>query len=302
MTPDASAEGWSLSGWKGWAGHACAILIGFLFIVSGLWKAIDPLGWTARIEQFKVPYSLSLPFTIALAIGETWAGLMLFVPRFRRWGAILAGILLLGFMGYMGVHYTEFKNMDCSCFPMLKRAIGPEFFIGDVAMLVLAGLAGWWVRMSNGVRGALVMLGAVAVFAAASYGVSVSRLTGTKAPDSIVADGQPIALNRGKVFLYFYDPQCMHCDAAARKMSKLNWGATRVIAVPTREKQFAGAFLNDTGLKALTTLDDAPLRALFPFTDPPFGVVLENGRQLGAISRFDETEPDESLRKFGLIE
>lgn len=293
---------WALSGWKGWTSHTAALLIGILFLVSGLWKAIDPLGWTIKIEQFRVPYSLSLPFTIALAIGETWGALMILVPRFRRWGAYLLCALLVGFMAYMGINYTDFKNMDCSCFPLLKRAIGPGFFIGDAVMLALAAIAAFWVKPSGGLRAAAVILGAVAVFAGVSYGISVSRLSGTKAPDSITADSKPFTLSHGRIFLYFYDPECMHCNDAAKKMGKLNWGVNKVVAIPTRQKQFAGAFLTDNGLKAVTALDDQPLRELFPFTDTPYGVVLENGRQKGVISRFDDPEPEQSLRKFGLIE
>ena len=43
--------------------------------------------------------------------------------------------------------------------------------------------------------------------------------TGTKAPDSITVDGKPYSLQHGKIFLFFYDPNCGHCDAAARTMS-----------------------------------------------------------------------------------
>jgi uncharacterized membrane protein YphA (DoxX/SURF4 family) len=292
---------WTLPRWKTYASHGAAILIALLFLVSGLWKITDPLGWTIKIEQFKVPYSLSLPFTILLAIGETWGAMMILVPRFRRWGAWLLSFLLIAFMVYMGIHYTEFRNMDCSCFPLLKRAVGPGFFISDFAMLVLAGVAGWWAPPSTNLRAAAVALGAVAVFAGVCYGVAASRVTGTPAPASIVADGQPFSLEHGRIFLYFYDPECMHCDAAARKMSKMKWGGTKVVALPTRQKQFAGAFLNDTGLRAVTCLEHEPLKQLFPFDSTPYGVILENGRQTGAISRFDDAEPGESLRKAGLV-
>jgi uncharacterized membrane protein YphA (DoxX/SURF4 family) len=135
---------WAIPRWKALGSHISAVVIGILFLVSGIWKITDPLGWTIKVEQFKVPYELSLAFTLALAISETWGGLMILVPAFRRWGAWLCALLLIGFMVYMGIHYSEFKNMDCTCFPLLKRAIGPEFFIGDAVMLALVALAGWW--------------------------------------------------------------------------------------------------------------------------------------------------------------
>lgn len=293
---------WQQTGWKSIAATTAAVLIGALFLVSGVWKLTDPLDWTTKIEQFKVPYSVSLPFTLALAVGETWGGFMILIPRFRRWGAILLSILLVGFMAYMGIHYAEFKNMDCSCFPLLKRAVGPGFFIGDGIMLALAAVAGWWSRPPSGMRAAAVCFGAIAVATGACYFVAQSRLAGTKAPETITAEGQPFSLEHGRVFLYFYDPECMHCDAAAKKMSKMTWGSTRVVAIPTRQQQFASGFLTDTKLKAVTSFDLDKLRTIFPFKDTPYGIALENGRQKGVVSRYDDSEPGDTLKKLGLVE
>ena len=293
---------WQQAGWKSIAATAAAVLIGVLFLVSGMWKLTDPLDWTTKIEQFKVPYSLSLPFTLALAIGETWGAVMILVPRFRRWGAILLSVLLVAFMAYMAIHYAEFKNMDCSCFPLLKRAVGPGFFVGDGLMLVLTALAGFWSRPPSGLRAAAVCLGAVVVATGACYFAAQSRVTGTKAPETITVNAQPYSLEHGRVFLFFYDPECSHCDAAAKKMSKMTWGSTRVVAIPTRQQQFAADFLRDTKLNAVASLDFEKLKQIFPFKDTPYGVVLENGRQKGVISRYDDPEPGESLKKFGLIE
>ncbi len=301
LAPLENASDWAMPFWKASSSHIAALVIGILFLVSGIWKITDPLGWTIKIEQFKVPYQVSLPFTLMLATGETWGGLMILVPAFRRWGAWLCALLLVGFMVYMGIHYNEFKSMDCSCFPLLKRAVGPGFFVGDAAMLLLAGIAGWWARPSMNLRGAAVALGAVVVFTGVCYGVAFSRVSGTQAPETIVADGQSFSLAHGRIFLYFYDPECMHCDAAARKMSKLKWGVTKIVAIPTRQKQFAGAFLKDTGLQAVTCLDHEPLKNIFSFESTPYGVALENGRQKGAVSRFDDGEPAESLRKLEMI-
>jgi uncharacterized membrane protein YphA (DoxX/SURF4 family) len=293
---------WPEETWKRFAATGAAILIGALFLVSGIWKITDPLEWTTKVEQFKVPYSLSLPFTLLLAVGETWGGLMILVPQFRRWGAILLSVLLVVFMAYMGIHYAEFKSMDCSCFPLLKRAVGPGFFVGDGIMLLLAAIAGLWSRPPSGYRAAAVCLGAVVVATGACYAAAQSRVTGTKAPETLIVNGQPYSIEHGRVFLYFYDPECMHCDAAAKKMSKMSWGSSRVVAIPTRQQQFAEAFLRDTGLKAVTSLELEKLKKVFPFTDTPYGIALENGRQKGAVSRYDDAEPGESLKKLGLVE
>jgi uncharacterized membrane protein YphA (DoxX/SURF4 family) len=302
--PMGAARSWDLPAWKTLSGHLAALLVTILFLVSGVWKIVDPFTFRTMAEQLKVPYMFSTPLTLALGIGETLAGVLVLVPRFRRWGAWLAILLLVAFMLYMGVNYSTLSGKDCSCFPFVKRAVSPGFFISDAVMLALAGLAAWWARPSNGLRGAAVILGVIVVFSAVSFGVNAARLTGTKAPESIVVDGQPFSLQHGKVFLFFYDPQCSHCDKAARDMSKMNWGDTKVLAIPTAEPQYAAAFLRDTGLKAGTSLELTNLKKVFPFkSDPPYGVALENGREKGVVPRYGENnEPESTLRPLGMIQ
>jgi hypothetical protein len=123
-----------------------------------------------------------------------------------------------------------------------------------------------------------------------------------KAPESITVDGQPYSLQQGEIFLFFYDPECMHCDAAARRMAKLNWKNTKVVAIPTHDNQFAAAFLHDTGLKAGTSLDLKLLRGTFQFVDPPYGVALERGHQKAVVASFEDAEPAATLHRIGFIE
>jgi hypothetical protein len=210
--------------------------------------------------------------------------------------------MLVVFMLYIGVNYGALAGKECSCFPIVKRTIGPAFFLGDGVMLLMAMLTGWWARPSENLRAALVVLGAVAVFAGVSFGVNATRQSGLKAPESITVDGQPFSLQQGEIFLFFYDPECMHCDAAARRMGKLNWKNTKVIAIPTHDFQFAGAFLHDTGLIAGTSLDLKLLRSTFQFVDPPFGVALHSGRQKAVVASFDDSEPAATLRRIGFVE
>lgn len=293
-----------LPAWKTVLGHFCALLVAILFLVSGVWKIIDPFTFRTMAEQLKVPYGLSTALTLGLGIGETAAGVLVVVPGFRRWGAWLAIFLLIAFMLYMGINYTTLAGKDCSCFPFVKRAVSAGFFISDAVMILLAVLAAWWARPSNGIRSAAVIVGAIAVFCGASFGVSAARQTGAEAPNSVIVDGQPFSLHHGKVFLFFYDPQCSHCDQAARDMSKMDWGSTKIIAIPTNAPQWAASFLHDTGLKAGTSLELDKLKKAFPFkTDPPYGVALENGHEKGAVPRYGSNgEPETTLRALGMLQ
>jgi uncharacterized membrane protein YphA (DoxX/SURF4 family) len=294
-----------LPAWKKAIGGICALLLAILFFTTGAWKLTDPYRWSEFLEELRVASTFALPGTLALGIGELLGGVLILVPRFRRWGAWLIGFLLVVFMVYIGTNYGALVGKDCSCFPLVKRTVGPAFFFEDGAMLLMAVVAGMWARASENLRAALVILGAVVVFAAASFGVNTARASGLQAPASITVDGKPFSLQDGKTFLFFYDPTCPHCEAAARKMAKLNWKDTNIVSIPIDTPQFAASFLHDTGLKAGTSNDLALLTKTFKFTSAPYGVALVRGHQKATVDvgLFEKDgEPAATLHGLGFIE
>ena len=287
--------------WKTKLSWVSAILLALVFLVSGLWKLADAPGAAVRMAQARVPQSLSLAGAIGFGIAETFTAVLLLVPRFRRWGAWLGGALLVAFMIFIGINYNALRGAECSCFPWVKRAVGPGFFIGDGIMLALAVLAGAWARRAQSMRSAMVILGAVTVFAAASYGVAAMRQTGTKAPDTVTVNGKPYSLQEGKILIFYFDPECLHCLDAAKRMSKLNWGDTRIVAVPINVPKFAQGFLDDTHLNAVISNDLPQLKKIFPYVNAPAGVALVNGREKMALTQFEDPEPADTLKKLGFI-
>jgi uncharacterized membrane protein YphA (DoxX/SURF4 family) len=288
--------------WKTTLSWVGAILLALLFLVSGLWKLTDATGAAVRMAQARVPQSLSLAAAIGFGIAETFTAVLLLVPRFRRWGAWLGGALLIAFMIFIAINYNALRGAECSCFPWVKRAVGPGFFIGDGIMLLLAVLAGKWASRARSMRTAMLILGVVTLFAAGSYGVAAMRQTGTKAPDAVTVNGQPYSLQDGKILIFYFDPECLHCLDAAKRMSKLNWGDTRIVAVPINVPQFAQGFLEDTHLKAVVSNDLRQLKKIFPFVSAPAGVALVNGREKMALTQFEEPEPVGTLKKIGFIQ
>jgi uncharacterized membrane protein YphA (DoxX/SURF4 family) len=300
--------------WKTMASHITAFFIAMLFIGAGVWKATDPYGWADKVENLLVMRELSLPLAIALGLVESLAGVLILVPRFRRWGSLLTMGLLAGFMIYIGVNYQALKGQDCTCFPPIHlpfgividftRAVGPEFFLGDAAMMVAAALAGWWARPSKSFRTAGVILGALTVFAGVSFGVAYTQKHNVQAPESVVVDGKPMSLREGRFFLFFYNPTCTHCMSAAETMGKLKFKDTTVIAFPLNDPQWAEGFLTDTKFTvAKTSLEAERLRQIFPFENYPYGVIIEDGRQTGIVDLYDENgEPEKTLRTLGAIE
>ena len=290
-----------LPGWKTALCWVAAVLLSFLFLISGLWKITDAQGAAVRMAQARVPESLSLAAALVFGIIETVGAVLVLVPRFRRWGALLTGFLLLAFMAYFALNYNLLRGADCSCFPWVKRVVGPGFFIGDSLMLLLAVFAGIWSRPPEGFRPAIMVLGAVVVFALVSYGTAAVRQTGVQAPETIAVDGQPYSLQHGKIFLYFFDPECMHCFDAAKRMSQYHWGDTKVVAIAIQQPQYAPQFLQDTGLRAAISTDLQKLKQVFPYTSTPAGVALEDGREKASLTKFEGEEPGATLKQLGLV-
>ena len=291
-------------GWRVALNWTAAILISIVFLVAGLWKASDPLGAAVRLAQAKVPEMLSVPAAIGFGIVETTCGILLLIPRFRQWGAWIASLLLVAFMIFIGIHYNELVGAECSCFPWVKRAVGPQFFVGDGIMLLLAIGAGMGARKSEGVRPAAIIMGAMAVFVLTSYGMALTRNTGTKAPESLTAlDGKQISLSEGKTFIYFFNPACLHCLEAGRKLATLNWGDTHFVGVPTENPQFGSFFMGKAGLEGRGPLakDLDALKKLFPFDLPPAAVAIENGYQKAMLLQFEGDEPASTLKKLGFV-
>ncbi|MCX7603845.1 MAG: DoxX family membrane protein [Bryobacteraceae bacterium] len=291
----------SLEGWRTWAAAACSLLLALLFLVAGLWKLSDPFATEARMTQALIPKPLAMPVALLAGIGETWIGVLLLVPRWRRWGAWLAAAALVVFMAYFGIFYNQLRGADCSCFPWLKRVVGVEFFVSDALMLAAALLGAAWSARSTHWKQASMALGVIIVMALAIYGATLTQRGGVQAPEQIVVDGKPFALREGRVLLFFFDPECSHCFQSAKELATLDWNGARVVVVPTVNPQWATAFLRDTGLRAGVSFDVMKLRQTFRFTDPPYAVALEDGRVRKEFTFAGGEDAPAALRQLGWI-
>jgi hypothetical protein len=289
--------------WKRTVAAVAAILLGLIFLVSGGYKVLSPFKAGEVLEQAQVPHGLGVLGAAALGTLELFAAFLLFTPRFRRWGGWLGSGLMIFFICWVGYFYHVLVGQECGCFPIIKRSVGPGFFAGDAVMLLFGLAAAAWGPRVVGFKLPAVVFAALVVFASASLGVNSFEQHNAQVPVPVIVDGKPMNLTHGKVFLFFYDPSCMHCDAAAKFMSKLNWGTTQIVAIPTVNPQWAASFLHDTHLKAATSLELDKLKKAFPFVDPPFGVALEDGRvkQTFSQAQFDVPLPEPDLKKLGFV-
>lgn len=287
--------------WKSVIEWAAALAMAALWFSAGLWKLSDLTATQARMTQALVPHSLSFLAAISFGAAETLAGILILVPQWRRWGAWLSVLLLAAFMAYIGWNYHALTGADCTCFPWLKRAVGPMFFVEDAAMMAVALITGLLASSSRGLRKASVALGAVLVLAAGALAMDRVRGQGAVGPETITVDGKPFPLREGRVFLFFLNPYCPHCYNAAQTMSAMSWQAT-VIGVPTQSPTEAPGFFQSAGWSGVKISPDLDkLKQPFPFTDAPYAVALENGRLLDKVTFFEEPDLGKQLRKIGFI-
>lgn len=277
-----------------------AFLLGIIFLVSGGWKMLQPFKTGELLEQAQVPAGWGVLGAASLGTLEVFAAFLLFTPRFRRWGGILGSALIVFFIGWIGFYYHVLVGRECSCFPLIKRSIGPMFFVSDGVMLLL-GLAAWfWSSRVKSFRTPAMVLMVLIMIAGGSYAWNKSKIMHVQIPNPVIVDGKPADLSKGKVFIFFYDPSCMHCDAAARFMANFNWADTRVVSIPTVNPQWAASFLHDTKLQAGTSLELDKLKRAFPFVDPPYGVALNDGEVKGTFGQADFAAPSPKAQLISL--
>jgi uncharacterized membrane protein YphA (DoxX/SURF4 family) len=289
--------------WTGWVGLAAAVAMAILWFTAGLWKLSDISGWQLKLTQLLVPVNLSLVGTLAVGIAEVTAGVLLLRPAWRRWGGWLSSALLVGFMVYMAVNYQTLQGEDCSCFPWLERAVGPAFFWSDAAMLAASLLAVRFSSPPTDIRRAGIALAGVAAFAAIMLGAdSLEPESDLATAGPITVDGVPYDLEGGRIFLFFFNPSCIHCLHAGQTMAKYTWRVD-FVGVPTQDPDWAPGFVEDAGLSDVRLSPDIEtLRETFEFQDVPFGALLEDGTVLDRLIFWEEPALSDTLRLHGFID
>jgi uncharacterized membrane protein YphA (DoxX/SURF4 family) len=291
-------------GWKRNVATVSAILLGLIFLVSGGWKVLSPFQTGEVLEQAQVPAGLGAVGAAALGTLELFAAILLFLPRFRKLGGLLGSALIIFFICWVGYYYKVLVGHECNCFPIIKRSVGPGFFMGDGVMLLMGLAAYLWSPTVRALRIPAIAFTSLVVLAGVSFAKGEISRGHVQVPSPLMVDGKPQNITSGKVFLFFYDPECTHCIGAARFMSKLKWGDTKIISIPTHDPQFAPDFLGDTHFKAGTSTETARLRKVFTFVDPPFGVALDDGqvKETFSQSQFNEPLPQPELKRLGFVQ
>ena len=129
----------------------CRILVGGLFIFSGLIKLNDPVGFSFKLEEYFGPTvfdltflePLALPIAIFVVILEVLLGIFLLIgykPKFTLY-SLLAMIVFFTFLTWYSAYFN--KVTDCGCFGDAIKLTPWESFTKDVILLALILVLFW---------------------------------------------------------------------------------------------------------------------------------------------------------------
>ena len=188
-------ESIAMPAWKSILSHVGAGVTALLFLAAGIAKMTMPFQFQQLFEQLLVPAQFSLPLVLTLGVVETLAGVLVLLPKHRRWGGLLASLLLVAFMIYIGARYDSLVGRDCSCFPWVKRAVGPAFFWEDAGMLVASLAATFFSRKALSLKIPAMVFAGLIVFSGASFAYNNMQQSGIQVPETITVDGKPFNLH-----------------------------------------------------------------------------------------------------------
>jgi len=126
-----------------WITQISRILVGVLFIISGLIKANDTLGFSYKLieyfEIFQMQFldSYAVAMSMAICIFEIVSGVALLLGIYNKLNSWLLLLLITFFTLLTGYSAITHKVTDCGCFGDAIKLTPFTSFIKDVILLVL---------------------------------------------------------------------------------------------------------------------------------------------------------------------
>ncbi|PQL91658.1 BT_3928 family protein [Apibacter adventoris] len=120
------------------------VIVGIIFIISGIVKTIDPIGFSYKLEEyfgegvFNISFleNLALPLSIFFVIAEVMLGVLLLLGICKKFTvyALLSLIIFFSFLTFYSAYFN--KVTDCGCFGDALK-LKPWFsFYKDIILLL----------------------------------------------------------------------------------------------------------------------------------------------------------------------
>lgn len=121
------------------------LIVGIIFIISGFVKAVDPIGFGYKLEEYFAAdvfnigflHDLALPQATFFSVFEIILGILLLLGIFRRF-TVWALLLLIVFFTFLTFYSAYFNKVtDCGCFGDAMKLTPWQSFWKDIFLLVL---------------------------------------------------------------------------------------------------------------------------------------------------------------------
>ena len=125
----------------------CAILIGLVFLASGLLKLLDPVGTGLIVSEYFKFFHLGFLQGTAKALGmvlslvEATTGAALISGVFRKTTAVITSVLVVFFTIVTLILWIANPEMDCGCFGEAIHLSHGQTLLKNVVLLALAAAA-----------------------------------------------------------------------------------------------------------------------------------------------------------------
>lgn len=214
-----------------WIGVAARIIIGLVFIVAGVGKAIDLNFFYYQLKVF--PFGLSDPAVLLLArvftALEIVLGAALIINFWPRFVLPVAFTVLLVFLAVTIWSWLGGLSDECGCFGKLVKRSPAEAAGEDVILLFISFIAWRFARpgaLTGGFKAALLG-GAIVVGVGLPFlfPESKPKVYAKEGVGSYVGDLKPDSLKidfaRGDYFLALIETDCEHCQGAMPRLNAL---------------------------------------------------------------------------------
>ena len=115
------------------------LIVGGVFVWAGALKIADPLGFAQSIENYQVvSHNLAFLAAVWLPWVEVLSGAFLIIGVFRRSGALVISLLLIGFIGLVALALLRGIDTSCGCFGSLSRRADLSLILTDTVLLYFA--------------------------------------------------------------------------------------------------------------------------------------------------------------------
>ena len=125
----------------------CAILIGLVFLASGLLKLLDPVGTGLIVSEYFKFFHLGFLQGTAKALGmvlslvEAATGAALISGVFRKTTAVITSLLVVFFTIVTLILWIAKPEMDCGCFGEAIHLSHGQTLLKNIVLLALAAIA-----------------------------------------------------------------------------------------------------------------------------------------------------------------